>query len=337
MATRLKQPGASKLARPAAGSGLKGPAATGLKRPTASQTAVKTPSLSPNVARKQPGVVKQPGQTPPTPAAVGGRGTTKATPPPQPVAASSEPAELDVGDRVMVGGVKAGTIAFLGPTQFARGVWAGVVLDTRDGKNNGCVNGVQYFECEPNKGLFARPEKLQLISKASPPSAPPPHDSGKFTVGDRVAIDGDKHGQVAFYGTTQFSRGIWVGVVLETAEGKNDGCVSGVQYFECAPNHGIFIRPQKLRLIERDVSPRQQRGSSQEAESRNPAPNQSPVLDLKLLREKLKLGDRVLVGGAKEGFLRYLGPTEFAKGVWAGVELEEPLGKNDGAVSGKRY
>lgn len=243
----------------------------------------------------------------------------------------------------MVGGVKEGTIAFLGPTQFARGVWAGVVLDTRDGKNNGCVNGVQYFECEANKGLFARPEKLELLSKAGPPSAPPskpPHSSspqeGKFAVGDRVAIEGGKQGQVAFYGTTEFSRGVWVGVVLETAEGKNNGHVNGVQYFECPPNHGLFIRPQKLKLVQREISPRQQRGSSQEAELRNPAPNQSPVLDLKLLREKLNLGDRVLVGGAKEGFLRYLGPTEFAKGIWAGVELEDALGKNDGAVSGKR-
>ena len=160
---------------------------------------------------------------------------------------------------------------------------------------------------------------------------------GNLQLGDRVAIDGGKQGQVAFYGATEFSRGIWVGVVLEMPEGKNNGSVNGVQYFVCAPNHGIFTRPQKLRLLQRDTSPRQQQGSSQEAESRNPAANASPVLDLKLLREKLKLGDRVLVGGAKEGFLRYLGPTEFAKGIWAGVELEEPLGKNDGAVSGKRY
>lgn len=50
-----------------------------------------------------------------------------------------------------------------------------------------------------------------------------------------------------------------------------------------------------------------------------------------------QVGDRVLVGGAKTGLLKYIGKTDFAKGIWAGIELEEAIGKNDGAVAGKRY
>ena len=54
----------------------------------------------------------------------------------------------------------------------------------------------------------------------------------------------------------------------------------------------------------------------------------------------LRLGDRVIVTssqGSKAGMLRFLGTTEFASGQWAGVELDDPLGKNDGAVAGTRY
>ena len=42
-------------------------------------------------------------------------------------------------------------------------------------------------------------------------------------------------------------------------------------------------------------------------------------------------------GNAKIGILRFMGTTDFAKGEWAGVELSEKVGKNDGSVLGKRY
>lgn len=353
MSYKVRQPAGTKLARPA-GSGLKGPAG-GLKKPSG---IVGQPLVPSGVTKKVPGAVRQ-GQMQPPGAAGGVAQPPRQAPPP----AATEPSEMEVGDRVLVGGVKPGTIAFLGPTQFARGVWAGVVLDTKEGKNNGCVNGVQYFECEPNRGLFARPEKLTVLPRPQktsnaigPTKSPqvkttPPTEPGApptFSVGDRVAVEGGKQGVVGFFGTTEFARGVWVGVVLDTPEGKNNGVVAGVQYFQCKANHGLFTRPQKLTLVEKErlsAQPGQPGGQRASLEPEPPSRGSSqqrstqstPVMDLKALRDKLKIGDRVLVGGAKEGFLRYLGPTEFAKGIWAGVELEEALGKNDGAVSGKRF
>ena len=37
------------------------------------------------------------------------------------------------------------------------------------------------------------------------------------------------------------------------------------------------------------------------------------------------------------GVVKYIGNVDFADGVWLGVELRTPKGKNDGTVQGRRY
>ena len=39
----------------------------------------------------------------------------------------------------------------------------------------------------------------------------------------------------------------------------------------------------------------------------------------------------------QSGVLRFYGTTEFANGTFAGVELDEAMGKNDGSIGGIRY
>ncbi|XP_049320152.1 CAP-Gly domain-containing linker protein 4 isoform X3 [Astyanax mexicanus] len=71
-----------------------------------------------------------------------------------------------------------------------------------------------------------------------------------------------------------------------------------------------------------------------------------PGRPLSLLTEKARsqlssmgicLGDKVIIAGQKVGTLRFCGSTEFAGGLWAGVELQQPEGKNDGSVAGVQY
>ncbi|GFS49284.1 CAP-Gly domain-containing linker protein 4 [Trichonephila clavipes] len=49
------------------------------------------------------------------------------------------------------------------------------------------------------------------------------------------------------------------------------------------------------------------------------------------------IGDRVLVSGHRKGTIRFAGETEFSSGFWYGIELEKPLGKNDGSVNNVQY
>jgi hypothetical protein len=53
-------------------------------------------------------------------------------------------------------------------------------------------------------------------------------------------------GEIAFFGSTQFAAGEWVGVALDKPEGKNDGTVREVRYFTCKPNHGLFVRARSV-------------------------------------------------------------------------------------------
>ncbi|XP_058430441.1 centrosome-associated protein 350 isoform X3 [Marmota monax] len=49
------------------------------------------------------------------------------------------------------------------------------------------------------------------------------------------------------------------------------------------------------------------------------------------------IGDRVLIGNVQPGTLRFKGETSFAKGFWAGVELDKPEGNNNGTYDGIVY
>ena len=61
---------------------------------------------------------------------------------------------MKVGQRVQVQGKCSSTVAYVGLTEFAPGKWVGVILDEPKGKNNGNVQGKQYFECPDNMGKF---------------------------------------------------------------------------------------------------------------------------------------------------------------------------------------
>lgn len=64
------------------------------------------------------------------------------------------------------------------------------------------------------------------------------------------AKDGSKlAGTIQFIGHTSFSAGIWIGVCLDTAQGKNDGSVQGRRYFDCAPEHGLFVKEDVVERI----------------------------------------------------------------------------------------
>jgi len=75
-------------------------------------------------------------------------------------------------------------------------------------------------------------------------------------IGQKVDVckDGNKfRGTVAYVGTTLFSPGKWIGVILEEKEGKNNGTVMAKTYFSCKNGHGMFVRQSNCILVD-DIS-----------------------------------------------------------------------------------
>uniref|UniRef100_A0A2K6KJN6 CAP-Gly domain containing linker protein 2 n=1 Tax=Rhinopithecus bieti TaxID=61621 RepID=A0A2K6KJN6_RHIBE len=222
-----------------------------------------------------------------------------------------------------------------------------------------------------SSGPSSSPAAAAAPEKPGPKAAEVGDDFlGDFVVGERVWVNGVKPGVVQYLGETQFAPGQWAGVVLDDPVGKNDGAVGGVRYFECPALQGIFTRPSKLTrqptaegsgsdahsvesltaqnlslhsgtatppLTSRVIPLRESVLNSSVKTGNESGSNLSDSGSVKRGDKDLRLGDRVLVGGTKTGVVRYVGETDFAKGEWCGVELDEPLGKNDGAVAGTRY
>lgn len=206
--------------------------------------------------------------------------------------------DFRVGERVWVNGNKPGFIQFLGETQFAPGQWAGIVLDEPIGKNDGSVAGVRYFQCEPLKGIFTRPSKLTR----------------------KVQVEDEANGLQ----TTPASRA------------TSPLSTSAASMMTSSPGAPSNIPHKSSQPTAKEPSTTSQISNLTKTASESIS-NLSEAGSIKKGERELKIGDRVLVGGTKAGVVRFLGETDFAKGEWCGVELDEPLGKNDGAVAGTRF
>ncbi|XP_034967382.1 CAP-Gly domain-containing linker protein 4 [Zootoca vivipara] len=202
-----------------------------------------------------------------------------------------------------------------------------------------------------------------------PSSRRNPFDEGEIQIGDRVLVVGQRTGIVRFYGTTKFAPGVWCGIELDKPHGKNDGSVAGMQYFSCLPRYGVFAPPSRVqRLVGSldsltDVSSSKMNhslpgfrrsfsttsASSQKelnrrnsfVKSKNASLRRSWSSTTTASAEgpvKLHEGSQVLLSSSSEmGIIRYIGPTDFAPGIWLGLELRSAKGKNDGSVGDKRY
>ncbi|KAJ3427354.1 protein nip100 [Anaeramoeba flamelloides] len=88
-----------------------------------------------------------------------------------------------------------------------------------------------------------------------------------FKKGSQVNVF-DQQGIVKFIGDTQFS-----------PVGRNNGSIQGVNYFQCKPNHGVFVRPSVVRIPEKTKY-----NENKDVSTKNDYPTEPIIKSQQLLR-----------------------------------------------------
>ena len=129
---------------------------------------------------------------------------------------------------------------------------------------------------------------------------------------DRVTLHNGLQGSVQFIGG--IPNGMFYGITLDENKGTNNGTFNKIKYFACDDKHGTFVTQNKII---------------------NSQPTQ-----LNQLLPRVCIGDNVYVTNKQRtGVVRFVGIVHFqpGSGCWYGVDLEEPIGLNNGCIDGRKY
>ncbi|CAF1001129.1 unnamed protein product [Rotaria magnacalcarata] len=90
-----------------------------------------------------------------------------------------------------------------------------------------------------------------VLAEPPPPVAV---SSPELRVGDRVVVSGSKFGVLKYLGKIHVAEGVWCGIQLDEAMGKNDGSVSGKRYFTCQQRYGLFSPLARVEKVTSDMT-----------------------------------------------------------------------------------
>ncbi|XP_036243673.1 centrosome-associated protein 350 [Molothrus ater] len=112
---------------------------------------------------------------------------------------------------------------------------------------------------------------------------------------------------------------------------------------ECLSDRSVSGSTHSERLLELKSPTELMKNAERRDVEQEQAPACSPLWASASITEEadslsnFNIGDRVLVSKVQPGTLRFKGLTKFAKGFWAGVELDKPEGNNNGTYDDIKY
>jgi len=157
---------------------------------------------------------------------------------------------------------------------------------------------------------------------------------GKYKIGDFVEIVNPQYatdssvlgkkksslpkqtGIIRYIGKLNHEKGTWYGLEVMTGNGRHDGTINGVQYFTVKPGMGVFVL---ANFLNRKLS----RLSIEKL----------GIFDSKgdfVSNSDIRINSRVELRFGGVGIIKYIGAVPSHRGMWYGIELDNPTGKNSG-------
>jgi hypothetical protein len=99
-------------------------------------------------------------------------------------------------------------------------------------------------------------EEIYCTTPSQSPKSIVSHNNEDYSIGRRVMVNTghqvvNKIGTIRFSGELTGKDGIWYGIELEEKNiGKNNGSLNGHAYFQCPDKQGVFVRREKICLID---------------------------------------------------------------------------------------
>ncbi|NXH53095.1 CE350 protein, partial [Rhabdornis inornatus] len=129
----------------------------------------------------------------------------------------------------------------------------------------------------------------------------------------------------------------------QASQSRSTSLGSDGEISECLSDKSLSGSLHSERLLELKSPTELMKNTERRDADQEQAPPCSPLWASASITEEtdslsnFNIGDRVLVSKVQPGTLRFKGLTKFAKGFWAGVELDKPEGNNNGTYNDIKY
>eukprot|EP01084_Bolivina_argentea_P260525 440000_1 len=197
---------------------------------------------------------------------------------------------ISLNDKISLTDGNEGIVKYIGCIDGKKGIFYGIDLLNKKGKNNGTVNNISYFKTTSNKsGRFITQSKINQNKIFKQPN------STKFSIDSQLIINGTKgtiKSIVIPNNKYNKSNDAYYGIQLIKSKGNTDGKFMNtkISYFRCDKNKGIYV---KVKQIDKQTKDIKNKSKQQKRIKKNKARSSSTIVITKSVQLKERNEDEI--------------------------------------------